>query len=85
MKMVEEYLRGGTRAELSKLAPRMNCGNYIGPAEAYRMGKYEQGQSRVWHIVRLYFDESARVVRDTLQGMGFCIAPTLPEGTPDTE
>ena len=85
MKIVEENLGGSTRAEVSELAPCMNCGYHIGPAEAYRIGIDEQGQSRVWHIVRLYFDESARAVRDTLQGMGFCIAPTLPERTPDTE
>ena len=85
MKIVEENLGGGTRADVAELAPCMNCGNHIGPAEAYRIGIDEQGQSRVWHIVRLYFDESARVVRDTLQRMGFCVAPTLPEGTPDTE
>ena len=84
MNTVEENLSGGTRAEVSELAPCMNCGNQIGPAEAYRIGIDEQGQSRVWHIVRLYFDESARVVRDTLQEMGFCIAPALPEKTPDT-
>ena len=85
MKIVEENLGGGTRAEVSKLAPCMNCDNRIGPAEAYRIGIDERGQSRIWHIVRLYFDESARVVRDTLQEMGFCIAPTLPEKTPDIE
>ncbi len=85
MKIIKESLAGGTRAEVSELAPCMNCGNHIGPAEAYRIGIDEEGQSCVWHIVRLYFDESARAVRDTLQGMGFCIAPTLPEKTPDTE
>ena len=85
MEIVEECLAGGTRAELSELAPCTNCGNRIGPTEAYHIGKDEQGQSCVWHIVRLYFDESARVIRDTLEKMGFCIARTLPEGTTDTE
>ena len=83
--MVGEKSGGGTRTEEFELAPRVNCGNHIGPAEAYRIGVDEESQSPVWHIVCPYFDKSARGKRDMLRGMGFCVAHTLPEKTPDME
>ncbi len=52
----------------------MNCGNDIGPSEAFRERRDERGQVVAEHVTRLYFDECAKGVQDKLQEMGFCIA-----------
>ncbi len=81
----EQHRRGGTRSEIRDLPNCLNCGNEIGPAEAYELRKDEHGQVQVWHATRLYFDECAAAIPKVLQEMGFCIAPKLPEGTPDVD
>ncbi len=85
MDNTREYLSGGTRAAIAGLPPCRNCGNAVGPGEAYRTGNAQDGQQVVEHMTRLYFDECAIAVSNTLREMGFCIADTMPEGTPDTE
>ncbi len=81
----EQNRSGGTRSEVRDLPNCLNCGNEIGPAEAYELSKDEHGQVQVWHATRLYFDECAAAIPKMLQRMGFCIAPELPEGTPDVD
>ena len=84
MDVFREDLRGGTRAEASQLSPCRNCGNEIGPGEAYFTSNYS-GISEAWHATQLYFDECAQAVLNTIKGMGFCVAETMPTGTPDVE
>ena len=85
MRTIRDYPRGQTRAELSQYSPCRNCGKAIGPGEPFAVEEDELHQEQVRHSTRLYFDESAREVRDTLLNMGFCVAPTMPEKTPDVE
>ena len=76
--------RGGTRSEVSQLRC-VNCGQQVGPGEGYECWQDERGQPQARHTIRLYFDECTASVRKALNRMGFCIAPSLPQGTPDTE
>ena len=77
--------RGGTRADVRLLPKCMKCKREIGPGEAYEVTENAHGHLTAWHAVRLYFDECAAAIPNTLQRMGFCIEPSLPKGTPDTE
>lgn len=82
----EQHRRGGTRSEVRGLPKCLNCGNEIGPAEAFVLGVDEHGQvQHAWHATRLYFDECAAAIPKMLQKMGFCIVPKLPKGTPDID
>ena len=65
-----EKRRGGTRADVRHLPKCMKCNHEIGPGEAYEADAH--GQLKVWHAVRLYFDECAVAIPKTLQKMGFC-------------
>ena len=64
--------RGGTRADVRHLPKCMKCNHEIGPGEAYEAQEDAHGQLKVWHAVRLYFDECAVAIPKTLQKMGFC-------------
>ena len=67
-----EKRRGGTRADVRHLPKCMKCNHEIGPGEAYEAQDDAHGQLKVWHAVRLYFDECAIAIPKTLQKMGFC-------------
>ena len=67
-----EKRRGGTRADVRHLPKCMKCNHEIGPGEAYEAQEDAHGQLKVWHAVRLYFDECAIAIPKTLQKMGFC-------------
>lgn len=74
--------RGGTRKEVRGLKCA-TCGRAIGPGEGYESGQDGNGQVR--HTIRLYVDECAVGLRKILTKMGFCVASSMPHGTPDTE
>ena len=67
-----EKRRGGTRADVRHLPKCMKCNHEIGPGEAYEAQEDAHGQLKVWHAVRLYFDECAIAIPKTLQKMGSC-------------
>ena len=84
MEVLIENLRGGTRSEAVQLPPCRNCGNEIGPGEAYSTHDHS-GALEAQHAIQLYFDENAQAVLNVLKNMGFCVAETMPAGTPDVE
>ena len=75
----------GTRAEVRSLPECAKCSQPIGPGLGYAEEVDADGRRRVWHAVRLYFDECAAAIPKALQKLGFCIEPSLPKGTPDPE
>ena len=78
-----EHPRGGTRRKVSGLRCDV-CSSAIGPGEGFRKERRSDGQLQYRHAVSLYFDECTAGARRALCKM-FCVAPSLPQGTPDTE